>query len=187
MLHLNASVSASASTLTFQTPPQFHLSTLAELDLTAELRQPTDLDNLRLMRVGDPLDRFRSIQRAVVDGALFVSHCWSKLLDLRTGLFAWCSQGHGSGTCEASAIRRGYGSGAAGASASITDGKRVISVMVDGGFWHNGLTSGIGKAVFNQDDLVTLIVNNGYSAATGGHDYPLVACRQSLPQHKEFD
>ena len=42
--------------------------------------------------------------------------------------------------------------------------------MGDGGFWHNGLTSGIGNAVFNQDDSVTLIVDNGYSAATGGQD-----------------
>src|SRR6185437_12779022 len=32
------------------------------------------------------------------------------------------------------------------------------------------LTSGIGNAVFNQDDSVTIIVDNGYSAATGGQD-----------------
>jgi indolepyruvate ferredoxin oxidoreductase, alpha subunit len=42
--------------------------------------------------------------------------------------------------------------------------------MGDGGFWHNGLTSGIGHAVFNQDDTVTVIVDNGYAAATGGQD-----------------
>ncbi len=42
--------------------------------------------------------------------------------------------------------------------------------MGDGGFWHNGLTSGIGNAVFNQDDSVTLVIDNGYSAATGGQD-----------------
>jgi indolepyruvate ferredoxin oxidoreductase alpha subunit len=40
--------------------------------------------------------------------------------------------------------------------------------MGDGGFWHNGLTSGIGNAVFNRHDGVTVIVDNGYSAATGG-------------------
>ena len=42
--------------------------------------------------------------------------------------------------------------------------------MGDGGFWHNGLTSGIGNAVFNKHDDLTVIVDNGYSAATGGQD-----------------
>ncbi len=47
-----------------------------------------------------------------------------------------------------------------------------MSVMGDGGFWHNGLTSGIGNAVFNRHDDVTVIVDNGYAAATGGQDIP---------------
>jgi indolepyruvate ferredoxin oxidoreductase alpha subunit len=68
----------------------------------------------------------------------------------------------------------GYGLGTAAASAfkPIKDGsgKRAVAMMGDGGFWHNGLTSGIGNAVFNQDDNVTIIVDNGYSAATGGQD-----------------
>jgi indolepyruvate ferredoxin oxidoreductase alpha subunit len=65
----------------------------------------------------------------------------------------------------------GYGLGSAGASAfKRSDGKRPIAIMGDGGFWHNGLTSGIGNAVFNQDDSVTIVVDNGYSAATGGQD-----------------
>jgi indolepyruvate ferredoxin oxidoreductase alpha subunit len=65
----------------------------------------------------------------------------------------------------------GYGLGTAGASAfKRQDGKRPIAVMGDGGFWHNGLTSGIGNAVFNRDDNVTIIVDNFYSAATGGQD-----------------
>ena len=42
--------------------------------------------------------------------------------------------------------------------------------MGDGGFWHNGLTSGVGNAVFNQSDNLLLLVDNGYSAATGGQD-----------------
>jgi len=42
----------------------------------------------------------------------------------------------------------------------------------DGGFWHNGLTSGIGNAVFNKHDDLTVIIDNGYSAATGGQDIP---------------
>lgn len=64
----------------------------------------------------------------------------------------------------------GYGLGTAGASAFKPKDKRAIAVMGDGGFWHNGLTSGIGNAVFNKDDTVTLIIDNGYSAATGGQD-----------------
>jgi len=67
----------------------------------------------------------------------------------------------------------GYGLGAAGASAFGTDGgKRAVAVMGDGGFWHNGLTSGIGNAVFNKHDDLTIIIDNGYSAATGGQDIP---------------
>jgi len=42
--------------------------------------------------------------------------------------------------------------------------------MGDGGFWHNGLTSGVGNAVFNQSDSVLVVVDNNYSAATGGQD-----------------
>lgn len=42
--------------------------------------------------------------------------------------------------------------------------------MGDGGFWHNGLTSGVGNAVFNQNDQLLLVVDNAYSAATGGQD-----------------
>ncbi len=64
----------------------------------------------------------------------------------------------------------GYGLGTAGASAFKPDERRAIAIMGDGGFWHNGLTSGIGNAVFNRDDSVTVIIDNGYSAATGGQD-----------------
>jgi indolepyruvate ferredoxin oxidoreductase alpha subunit len=70
------------------------------------------------------------------------------------------------------ATTMGYGLGWAGASAFNTPetGKRTLSIMGDGGFWHNGLTSGVGNAVFNQSDNVLLVVDNGYSAATGGQD-----------------
>lgn len=65
----------------------------------------------------------------------------------------------------------GYGLGWAGASAfNGIKGRRTISIMGDGGFWHNGLTSGVGNAVFNESDHVLIIVDNGYSAATGGQD-----------------
>ena len=69
------------------------------------------------------------------------------------------------------ATTMGYGLGPASASAfNVTAGKRSIAVMGDGGFWHNGLTSGIGNAVFNQHNGVILVVDNHYSAATGGQD-----------------
>ena len=65
----------------------------------------------------------------------------------------------------------GFGLGAASASAfSRSSGKRSIAVMGDGGFWHNGLTSGIGNAVFNKHEGVFVIVDNYYSSATGGQD-----------------
>jgi indolepyruvate ferredoxin oxidoreductase, alpha subunit len=68
----------------------------------------------------------------------------------------------------------GYGLGpASGAALSGGQGgKRSISIMGDGGFWHNGLTSGIGNSVFNKHDSVTVIVDNGYAAATGGQYIP---------------
>jgi len=67
----------------------------------------------------------------------------------------------------------GYGLGAAsGAALSGGHGRRSISIMGDGGFWHNGLSSGIGNSVFNQHDSVTVIVDNGYAAATGGQYIP---------------
>ena len=53
---------------------------------------------------------------------------------------------------------------------NVPAGKRAISVMGDGGFWHNGLTSGIANAVFNKSDNLTIVVDNNYTSATGGQD-----------------
>ncbi len=73
------------------------------------------------------------------------------------------------------ATTMGYGLGGAGASAFNVKGpdkpsKRPIAIMGDGGFWHNGLASSIGNAAFNKSDGVIIVVDNGYSAATGGQD-----------------
>ena len=70
------------------------------------------------------------------------------------------------------ATTMGYGLGWAGAAAFNTKetNRRTISIMGDGGFWHNGLTSGVGNAVFNQSDSVLIVVDNSYTAATGGQD-----------------
>lgn len=69
------------------------------------------------------------------------------------------------------ATTMGYGLGASSVAAfNVPSSKRPISIMGDGGFWHNGLASGIGNAVFNKYDGVIIIIDNYYSAATGGQD-----------------
>ncbi len=45
--------------------------------------------------------------------------------------------------------------------------RRVLSIMGDGGFWHNGLLTGVQSALFNGDDEVLMIFKNGYTSATG--------------------
>jgi indolepyruvate ferredoxin oxidoreductase, alpha subunit len=84
----------------------------------------------------------------------------------------------------------GYGLGGAGAAAFNAaagpeganggGGKRAIAFCGDGGFWHNGLTSSVGNAVFNKSDNVLIVVDNGYAAATGGQDVPSSAADNSL-------
>ena len=69
----------------------------------------------------------------------------------------------------------GYGLGPSSASALMgRHEKRALSIMGDGGFWHNGLTTGIGNAVENEHDGVIVVIDNGYSAATGGPVDPVV-------------
>jgi len=48
--------------------------------------------------------------------------------------------------------------------------RRVLAVMGDGGFWHNGLLTGVQSALFNGDDAVLVIFKNGYTSATGTQD-----------------
>jgi indolepyruvate ferredoxin oxidoreductase alpha subunit len=72
----------------------------------------------------------------------------------------------------------GYGLGLASNSAvNPMFARRTLTIMGDGGFWHNGLTSGIANAVFNRDDGILVIMKNGYSSATGTQELP------SSPQH----
>lgn len=62
----------------------------------------------------------------------------------------------------------GYGmSLASRAGVSPVMQRRTLSIMGDGGFWHNGLLTGVQSALFNGDDAVLLIFKNGYSSATG--------------------
>jgi indolepyruvate ferredoxin oxidoreductase, alpha subunit len=68
----------------------------------------------------------------------------------------------------------GYGLGLASAAgvAPAFGEKRVVSIMGDGGFWHNGLTSGVTGALFNRQDSVLVVMNNGYTSATGQQFIP---------------
>ena len=67
----------------------------------------------------------------------------------------------------------GYGMGLASSSAvAPLFGKRVVSFMGDGGFWHNGLTNGVANAMYNKQDSVLVILDNFYAAATGQHHLP---------------
>jgi indolepyruvate ferredoxin oxidoreductase alpha subunit len=67
----------------------------------------------------------------------------------------------------------GYGLSLASAQAvGPLFGRRVVSVMGDGGFWHNGLSSGVANAVFNRDDSILIVMKNGYTSATGAQQIP---------------
>ena len=48
----------------------------------------------------------------------------------------------------------------------------MVSILGDGGFWHSGLTAGVAGAVFNQQDSVLVILENGYTSATGQQANP---------------
>ncbi len=65
----------------------------------------------------------------------------------------------------------GYGLGPAANGAFDGGGdKRAVAIIGDGGFWHNGLNSSFTNMAFNKSDGVAIVVDNFYSAATGGQD-----------------
>jgi len=67
----------------------------------------------------------------------------------------------------------GYGMSLASAAAvAPAFVKRPIAIMGDGGFWHNGLISGVASNLFNKGDGVLLIMQNGYTSATGQQFMP---------------
>jgi indolepyruvate ferredoxin oxidoreductase, alpha subunit len=75
----------------------------------------------------------------------------------------------------------GYGLGlASNAAIDPLFDRRTVTIMGDGGFWHNGLTSGIANSVFNRDDGILIIMKNGYSSATGTQNIP------SSPHQTEY-
>ncbi len=50
--------------------------------------------------------------------------------------------------------------------------KRPIAIMGDGGFWHNGLITGVASNLFNKGDGVLIVMQNGYASATGQQYIP---------------
>lgn len=62
----------------------------------------------------------------------------------------------------------GYGmSMASSAAVKNFSARRPLAIMGDGGFWHNGLLSGVSSTLLNQGDGVLVIMKNGYTSATG--------------------
>ncbi len=45
--------------------------------------------------------------------------------------------------------------------------RRPLAIMGDGGFWHNGLLSGVASSLLNRGDAVLVVMKNGYTSATG--------------------
>jgi indolepyruvate ferredoxin oxidoreductase alpha subunit len=67
----------------------------------------------------------------------------------------------------------GYGMSLASAAAVGPNmDRRTITVMGDGGFWHNGLITGVVSNLFNNGDGVLIVMQNGYTSATGQQFMP---------------
>lgn len=67
----------------------------------------------------------------------------------------------------------GYGLSLASAGAASQPLKQPsIAIMGDGGFWHNGLTTGAVNAHWNGHDSVLVVLENGYASATGQQNIP---------------
>ena len=74
----------------------------------------------------------------------------------------------------------GYGMSLASAAAVGPNmANRPISIMGDGGFWHNGLITGVASNMFNKGDGVLIVMQNGYASATGQQYLPSSAANRS--------
>ena len=74
----------------------------------------------------------------------------------------------------------GYGMSLASAAAVGPNmAKRAISIMGDGGFWHNGLITGVASNMFNKGDGVLIVMQNGYASATGQQYLPSSTANRS--------
>jgi indolepyruvate ferredoxin oxidoreductase, alpha subunit len=73
----------------------------------------------------------------------------------------------------------GYGMSLASAAAVTPNmDRRPIAVMGDGGFWHNGLITGVASNLFNKGDGVLIVMKNGYASATGQQYLPSSAANR---------
>jgi indolepyruvate ferredoxin oxidoreductase alpha subunit len=83
----------------------------------------------------------------------------------------------------------GFGMGLASAQAvGPMLNKRTISIMGDGGFWHNGLQTGVISNLFNEGDGVLIIMQNGYTSATGQQYIPSsTASSDTAPMTAEIE
>ena len=80
----------------------------------------------------------------------------------------------------------GYGmSLAASAGVQSFSSKRPIAIMGDGGFWHNGLLSGVASRLLNNSDGILVILQNGYTSATGTQD--LISTPESKNRKPAFE
>ncbi len=74
----------------------------------------------------------------------------------------------------------GYGMSLASAAAVGPNlDRRPIAVMGDGGFWHNGIVTGVASNLFNKGDGVLVVMQNGYTSATGQQYMPSSAAGRS--------
>jgi indolepyruvate ferredoxin oxidoreductase alpha subunit len=76
----------------------------------------------------------------------------------------------------------GYGLGlsSAAAVAPMFGDRRTVTVMGDGGFWHNGLSTGVTAALQNRTDAVLVVMDNGYTSATGQQHVPSSAAGEAM-------
>jgi indolepyruvate ferredoxin oxidoreductase alpha subunit len=80
----------------------------------------------------------------------------------------------------------GYGLGLASSTGIAPNfAKRTISIMGDGGFWHNGLTTGVASATYNNADGVLIVIKNGYTSATGWQFLPSSVQRREGLEHQD--
>lgn len=80
----------------------------------------------------------------------------------------------------------GYGmSLASNAGVASFQEKPPLAVMGDGGFWHNGLLSGVTSRVKNHGDGVLVIMNNGYTSATGTQELISTPTQDNKRQARE--
>jgi indolepyruvate ferredoxin oxidoreductase, alpha subunit len=76
----------------------------------------------------------------------------------------------------------GYGmSMASSAAVAPLSERRPLAIMGDGGFWHNGLLSGVASNLMNKGDGVLIIMKNGYTSATGTQE--IISSPEEIVKH----